>query len=590
MIDPTFRFCNEIRVSMEHLPRLLAVARGDVPADLVLAGGRVVNTFTGEIEDGLEVAIADGYVAGLGRGYRGARSVDLEGAYLAPGLIDAHVHIESSLCVPPQFAAAVLPRGVTGVVADPHEIANVAGTRGVRFIADASANLPLNVTVMAPSCVPATGMASSGGSISADDLYDLRGAGVVRGLGEVMNFPAVVDGNPDVLAKLAAMSERPIDGHCPGVSGKRLCAYAAAGVGSDHECVSAEEAREKLARGLYLLVREATNARNLDALLPVITPKNSRRVCFCTDDRTPVELLSRGSVDEMVRRAIAFAIDPVEAIRMATLNTAEWFGLRDLGAIAPGRFANAFVFDDLRKPEARMVFSRGRLVAKGGRMLDEMEPSRAVFGEEAALGRCEIAWDSVRFNLPAKSQRVRVIGSLPDQLVTENRVMTTKVESGNAVADLSRDLLKMMVIERHHRTGNVGVGFVQGFGICRGAIAGTVAHDHHNLVCIGVDDVSMQTAARAAATSGGGLAVAAGERVLARLPLPVGGLMSDRPVAEVAAGYADVVNAATRELSSTLADPFMAMSFMALEVIPSLKLTDKGLVDVEQFRIVDLFV
>jgi adenine deaminase len=572
-----------------HTPsRLLSVARGDAPADCVLAGGRVINTFTGEIEQA-DVAIAGGRIAGVGQGYEGVRRIDLRGAYVAPGLIDAHVHIESSLCVPSQFATAVLPHGVTAVVADPHEIANVAGTAGVRFMADAVAGLPLDVTLMAPSCVPATRLATSGAAISAADLAELRSAGVVRGLAEVMNFPAVLAGDAEMLDKIAAMAGLPIDGHCPGLTGKELNAYVAAGIGSDHESVSPAEAREKLARGLYLLVRDATNARNLDALLPVISPANGRRVCFCTDDRTPVHLLAAGSVDEMVRRAIAFGVEPVEAIRMATLNPAEWFGLRHLGAIAPGHAADLFVFDDLRRPEARMVFSRGELVALNGTLVDSAARQLAMAtATGAALGKCNVDWDRIRWDVPAHSARVRVIGALPDQLVTEHRVLPSKTVEKTAVADVSRDVLKMMVIERHHRTCNSAAGFVQGFSLRRGAIAGTVAHDHHNLICIGTDDVSMRFAARAAATGGGGLAVAAGESVLARLPLPVGGLMSDRPLAEVAAGYGTVV-AVARELGSTLADPFMAMSFMALEVIPKLKLTDLGLVDVEQFRIVDLF-
>ncbi|MDB5295356.1 MAG: ade, partial [Phycisphaerales bacterium] len=384
---------------------------------------------------------------------------------------------------------------------------------------------------------------------------------------------------------------RPVDGHCPGVTGKRLSAYVAAGVGSDHECVTAAEAREKLARGLYLLIREATNARNLDALLPVVTPANSRRVCFCTDDRTPVDLLGEGSVDHMVRRAIAAGSDPIDAIRMATLNAAEWFGLPHLGAIAPGRAASFFAFDDLARPEAKLVFARGVLVAEDGKLTAEGETALAEAtgtGPADALGRCDVAWDAVRWDVPAKSHRVRVIGSLPDQLVTQHRVLPATVAGGLAVADPSCDVLKMMVIERHAGTGRHGVGFVQGFGFARGAIAGTVAHDHHNLVTIGADDLSMQSAARAAAANGGGLAVAVGERVIARLPLPVGGLMSDRPLAEVAAAYAEVV-AAAKALGSPLADPFMAMSFMALEVIPSLKLTDHGLVDVDKFEVVDLF-
>jgi adenine deaminase len=571
---------------MQSLSPLISVARGDAPADTVLAGGRIVNVFSGEIEE-IDVAICGDRIAGVGLGYSGRERIDLNGSFIAPGLIDAHVHIESSLCVPAQFATALLPRGVIAAVVDPHEIANVAGAEGVRFVADASRDLSLDVTVMAPSCVPATDMSTSGGRLDASDLEDLRRAGIAHGLAEVMNFPGVIRGDDAMLGKLDAMSGRPIDGHCPGVTGNHLNAYVAAGVGSDHECVGVDEAREKLARGLYLLIREATNARNLDALLPLITRANSRRICFCTDDRTPPDLLNVGSIDHMIRRAIAFGIDPIEAIRMATINTAEWFGLNHLGAIAPGRVANMFVFDDLREPHARLVFSRGRLVARDGRMLADA-PISAPDGTRLAA-RCEVRWDAVNLEIKAKSARVRVIGSLPDQLMTEHRVMPVHQMNGYAIADVSRDLLKMTVIERHHGTGRFGVGFIQGFGLTRGAIAGTVAHDHHNLVSIGADDVSMLTAAHAVAAMGGGLAVAAGENVIAKLPLPVGGLMSDRPIAEVATSYSHLI-AAARELGSPLNDPFMAMSFMALEVIPALKLTDHGLVDVEQFKIVDLFV
>jgi adenine deaminase len=567
-----------------EMSSLLAVARGDRPADCVLANGRVVNTFSGEIESA-DIAIFAGRIAGVGKGYRGIEQIDLAGQYVSPGLIDAHVHIESSLCVPSQFAAAIVPRGTITVIADPHEIANVTGSDGVRYMAEASKNLPLSVHLMAPSCVPATPMASSGGMLSADELRKLRSDGLVIGLAEVMNFPGVMAGDRMVMEKIAVMNGRPIDGHCPGVVGHGLCAYTAAGIGSDHESVTVAEAKEKLARGLYVLIREATNARNLDALLPMITAANSRRICFCSDDRTPTDLLNVGSIDHMVRRAISYGIAPIEAIRMATLNPAEWFGMRDRGAIAPGRRADLFTFDDLACPMATLVFSGGKMVAKDGAML-----GGAAAGLPAApMSTCKVDWAKIRWDVPAQSSRMRVIGSLPDQLITENRVMAATTGGGKAVADVSRDILKMMVIERHHGRGTFGVGFIQGFGLKKGAIAGTVAHDHHNLVVIGTDDLSMQSAARAAAALGGGLTAAVGENVVASLALPVAGLMSDRPLAEVASGYAKVVSAA-REFGSPLNDPFMAMSFMALEVIPALKLTDLGLVDVEQFKIVSLFV
>jgi adenine deaminase len=570
--------------AMENISQLLAAARGDIPADLVLNGGKIVNVFSGEIESA-DIAIFGGRIAGVGKGYEGRQRIDLGGTFVAPGLIDAHVHVESSLCTAGEFAAAVVPRGVTTAVIDPHEIANVAGAEGVRFMAQSTKNVPLNFVVMAPSCVPATSMASTGDSISVDDLHALRRQGDVHGLAEVMNYPAVTQGDEVMLAKIAAMAGRPIDGHCPGVSAQALNAYVASGVGSDHESVTPQEAMEKLSRGLYVLVREATNARNLLALLSMVNSKNSRRVCFCTDDRTPGDLLQEGSIDSMVRRAIAAGIDPMDAIRMATLNPAEWFGLGEVGAIGPGRRADLIVMDDLRGMNPRMVFWGGALVARDGQFL-------AKSGSESpalALGKCDIAWESVRFDIAARSNRIRVIGAMPDQLTTEHRILSAKKDHGQAVSDVESDVLKMAVIERHKRTGKMGIGFIQGFGMKRGAIAGTVAHDHHNLVVIGADDASIMTAARAAGSNGGGLAVAVGERAVAHLPLPIGGLMSDQPIRKVAEKYESLLGAA-RELGSGLKDPLMAMSFMALEVIPSLKLTDHGLIDVEKFQIVDLFV
>ena len=559
---------------------LLTVARGDAPADLLLRNGRLLNVFTGEIEPA-DVAVFDGRVAGVGPGYAGRQVIDLDGSFVAPGLIDAHVHIESSLCVPAHFAAAVLPRGVTTVIADPHEIANVAGVAGVRYMADASRGLPLDVKLMAPSCVPATHLATAGAALSSADVAALLADSTCHGLAEVMNFPGVVAGDAELMAKITAAAHRPVDGHCPGVRGAALNAYAAAGIGTDHESVTVDEAREKLARGLYLLVREATNARNLDALLPLWTAASARRICFCTDDRTPGDLLTVGGIDHMVRRAIAFGIDPVEAFRLATLNTAECYGLHDRGAIAPGRRADLMVFDDLRAPVARLVFAAGRSVADY-RPLAQVPPPQVV-------DTCRVELDRVDLSVPARGRRIRVIGSRPDQLLTEHLTLEVTVIDGWAISDASRDLLKMAVVERHRCTGNVGLGFIQGMGLRRGAIAGTVAHDHHNLVAVGADDASMHTAMRAAAAAGGGLAVADGDRVLARLSLPVAGLMSDRPVSEVRAGY-DGLLAAARSLGSPLHDPFMALSFMALEVIPSLKLTDRGLVDLDRFALVDLFV
>jgi adenine deaminase len=564
---------------------LLSVARGDRPADLVLRNARIVNVYSGEIEQG-DIACAGGRIAGIGPGYRAHETHDLAGAFVAPGLIDAHVHIESSLCVPSQFAAAVVPRGVTCAIVDPHEIANVAGIDGIHFMLRNSRGLPLTVVLMAPSCVPATNLASSGAELGAGELADLLANGAVHGLAEVMNYPSVNNGAAEVMAKIAAFRGTPIDGHAPHVHGRSLNAYIAAGIGSDHECTTVAEASEKLARGLYILIREATNARNLHTLLPLITPSNSRRICFCTDDRMPRDLLQQGSVDYMVREAIAYGIAPVEAIRMATLNVADWFRLDQRGAIAPGRAADMVVVDDLARFEPRLVFADGRLVARDGRMIEDRAPELLAGSLPGAL---RIDWHEVDLRIVARGDRVRAIGVSDGQLVTDEVIVAATIHEGQAVADPDRDLLKLAVIERHNAQGNLGLGFIHGMGLRRGALAGSVAHDHHNLIVAGADDTSMYTAARRVAELGGGLVVALDDRVTAELPLPVAGLMSDRPIREVAAGY-DALLAAAAAQGSPLHDPFMALSFMALEVIPKLKLTDQGLVDVEQFAFVDLFV
>lgn len=565
-----------------EMSELLAIARGDVPAELLLTNARIVNVYTGEIENA-DIAIAGSVIAGIGGGYRGKETIDLAGTFVAPGLIDAHVHIESSLCTPPQFARAVVPRGVTTVVTDPHEIANVAGAAGVDYMIQSSRGLPLDVIVMAPSCVPATNMATSGASLSASELSKLRDEhSAVHGLAEVMNYPGVINGDPEVLAKINAFKNRPIDGHAPGVRGPALNAYITAGIGSDHECVSVDEAREKLSRGLYILIREASNARNLHALLPLVNERTNRRICFCTDDRQPADLLGEGSIDHMVREAIKFGVDPVSAFRLATLNTAEWFGLSDRGAIAPGKRADLMVFDDLNAPSAKLVVSQGRIVARHGALTSNVAHNDTSRLAASAPG---IDFERIDLKIPSRTNRVKVIGSIEGQLITNSLERDLPSMNGELCADTSQDVLKMVVIERHQRNGKIGRGFIHGFALKRGAIAGTVAHDHHNLVIIGADDESMRTAARA--TNGAGLSVADGSTIFATLPLPVAGLMSDRLIEEVRDAYAALITAA-KSLGATMADPFMAMSFMALEVIPSLKLTDMGLVDVEQFKIVDL--
>ncbi len=567
-----------------NLSRTLAVARGDEPADLLLRNARLVNVLSGEIHPA-DIAIAGPVVAGVGEGYSGRREIDLGGRFVCPGLLDAHVHIESSMVTPAELSKALVPRGVTTIVTDPHEIANVMGLDGIRFMLADAAYAVLDIRVNAPSCVPATDLETSGARLEAIDLEELLAEPRVLGLAEVMNFPGVVQGDEKVLAKLRAFRDRVKDGHCPGLTGHRLSAYAASGISSDHECVTVEEAREKLRAGLTLFLREASNAKNLRDLLPLVTPANERRLCLCTDDRHPIDLLEEGSIDHLVRVAIAEGVDPLTAIRMATLNTAEHYRMDDRGAVAPGRRADLMVFSDLAAPRAEMVFASGELVAQDGEM--KVKTLRRRYDHLPRTVRIDP--ESLDFAIRANGTLARVIGAIPDQLITRHLTREVPVRDGFAVADPATDLLKMAVVERHHGTGGVGLGFVSGIGLTRGAIASTVAHDHHNLVVIGADDESMRTAARAVAEAGGGQAVAVGEREVTTLRLPIAGLMSGDEIGYVRNDMRRLLKAA-HENGAQLRDPFMAMSFLALEVIPALKLTDKGLVDVERFEVVPLFV
>ena len=568
---------------MSDLATLLAVARGDLAADLRLANGRVVNVLTEEVEEA-DVALFGERIAGVGPGYEARETLDLAGQFVLPGLIDAHMHIESSLATPPEFARAVVPRGTTTVVSDPHEIANVHGLEGIHYMLAASEGLPLTTFVMASSCVPATHMGTAGAALGAADLASLDHPRVL-GLAELMNFPGAIHGAPDVLEKLAAFSGRVIDGHAPGVSGKALNAYAASGPRSDHECTTAEEAEERLRRGLWVFFREATNARNLRSLLPALSPGSRRRIALCTDDRQPPDLLDEGGIDYMLRTLIAEGVDPVEAIGLATLNPAEYFGLHDRGAVAPGRRADLVVVPSLDELRAAMVFSGGQLVAAGGKALWP-RASRLPAPPASSMA---VRLDALDFSIPKRRGQVRVIRAVPDQIVTRWEAVTPSVAGDRVVTDTARDLLKIAVVERHSGSGRVGLGLVTGIGLRSGAIAGTVAHDHHNIIVIGVDDASMRTAVRAVTELRGGLAAARGERILASLALPVGGLMSEAPIEAIRASLDDVVESA-RTLGSPLHDPFMAMSFLGLEVIPELKITDLGLVDVEAFEPVDLWL
>jgi adenine deaminase len=565
--------------------RILA-ARGRTPPDLVLKRARVVNLFTNEVLP-TDVAIHDGHIVGFGD-YSGPHEIDLDNSFVLPGLVDGHLHIESTMLAPAEFARAVVPRGVTSVVVDPHEIANVLGADGVRMLIAATRSLPLRVFVNVPSCVPASPMESSGFTLGADEISELLDEERVVGIAEVMNFPGVLETAPDVLAKLELGHRRraPIDGHAPGVSGRDLCAYVAAGIESDHETTQADEAEEKLRLGMWLMVREGSTEHNLPDLLSVVQKHRARRALLVTDDRTPTDLRDEGHVDHAVRLAIASGLDPHSAIAMASLNAAERFGLKHVGAVAPGFVADLMVVDDLQVPHARLVFSKGRVVARNG----EPTFTAEVFDYSAARNSVRLGeLNPGMLKLPHEGGRCRVIGLVPGQIVTEHLLEWPAVSDGEIIADVERDLLKLAVFERHRGSGNVGVGLVKGFALQAGALASSVAHDAHNVGVVGANDQDMLRAVRAVAEMQGGLAVVRDGLVLASLPLPIGGLMSDLPFEGVAARL-DQLEVAAAQLGCKTARPFMSLSFLALSVIPSLKLTDRGLVDVDAWSFVPVAV
>ena len=562
----------------DTLARRLAVARGEEPADLVVAGGRVLSVFTREWLE-CDVAVCDGWIAGLGAYPHARERIDAAGRFVVPGLIDAHVHLESSRVLPHEFARLVLPLGTTTVVTDPHEIANVLGTDGVHWLIDATADLPLDVRFTAPSCVPASAFESPRRALSPGDIEGLLRRRRVIGLAEMMNFPGVIAGDPGELAKLALPGAEHADGHAPGVLGARLQAYAAAGIGSDHECTTLEEARERLRAGMWVLIREASGARNLRALIPLVAEFGPHRLAFCTDDRDPEHIVADGHVNALVRDAVAAGVDPADALVMATLNAATWHRLGDRGAVAPGRRADLLVLPDLERFVPDIVLTAG---APTGEIPAPAAPEwvrHSVRIPALLAGDLAVPWTA--------GARARVIGVVPGQIVTEALVEELAVRDGAAVADPARDLAKIAVVERHLGSGRVGLGFVRGFGLRSGALASTIAHDAHNVVCVGMDDGDMARAVHRLGEIGGGMVAVDGRGVRAELPLPVAGLLSDAPLERVLEQSAALA-AAAAALGASLEAPFHTMGFLALSVIPELKITDRGLIDVGRFAVTPL--
>lgn len=566
------------------LARRLAVARGDEPADLVLRGGRVLSVFTGELLEA-DVAIAGEHVAGVGPGYEGHQVADTTGLILLPGFIDGHMHLESTKLMVDEFARATLPWGTTTVVLDPHEIANVFGLDGVRSLLEHAADVPIDVFVMVSSCVPASEFESSGATVTAEEMARfLAEEPNAIGVAEMMDFPGLVRGAPEIVAKIEAAGGRQIDGHSPGLTGRALNAYLAAGVRSDHECTTYDEALEKRRLGMWIMIREGSAARDLEALLPLVLEHGPANTLLCTDDREPDHLLEEGHINEIVRKAVGLGCPPADAVIMGTLNAARYHRLHEHGAIAPGYLADVAAVPDLEGFRPERVWKRGRLVAEGGRAVD-IPKVMAPDWMRGSIHVRELAPPD--FTVTADGP-VRVIGVEPRSIVTKALVDEPGRRNGSAAADPERDLAKMAVIERHHDTGRIGLGFVRGFGLRRGALASSHAHDAHNVVVVGVDDADMAAAANRLREVGGGQVAVADGRVLAEVPCPIGGLLSDLPVEEVSAAVHHMEQVTHETLGVTLPSPFMAMSFMALSVVPELKLTDRGLIDVDRFELVPL--
>ena len=564
---------------------LIRVAQGLEPADLVLKNAEVFHVYTGEFIL-CDIAIADGYIAGTGS-YFGIEEIDMEGRYITPGFIDAHVHIESSMLTPYQFAKAALPCGVTTIVTDPHEIANVCGAKGIQYMLDATEQLPLNVYFMLPSCVPATDFEDSGAVLLAEDLEPFMEHPRVLGLAEVMNAPGVLQQDENVMAKLDMAGKGRIDGHAPGLTSSQLMGYAAAGITTDHECITKEQALDRLRAGIKVMLREGTAAKNMRSLLPTVNPDTAPYFMFCADDKIPAELLDSGYINYMVKTAIEEGVSVANALQIATINAARHYGIKDAGAILPGRRADLLVFDNLDEWKPRQVYKDGRLAVDNGQLLQEGRNCDSS-SLEHTVNLATVTVES--FRLPLKTEMANVIGLVPYQIVTNKAVLSVKRVDGCAVSDVENDILKLAVLERHHATGNIGLGLVKGFGLKRGALASTVGHDSHNLIVIGTNDEDMLAAVQELQRIGGGICIAEDGQIRGVLPLPVGGLMTNEPALMVAKQQAEMIALAREMGVPEFYSPFLTLAFLSLPVIPSLKLTDRGLVDVDSFKFIPLEV
>lgn len=556
-------------------------------ADLVIKNAKIINVFTKEVMEA-DVAICDGVIVGVGD-YEGKQIYDAKNKYLVPGLIDGHVHIESSLLSPKEFAKISLIHGVTSVVTDPHEIGNVAGSTGLDFMIDDARSVPMNIFVMLPSCVPVTPFETNGATLDAASFIPFLERPEVLGLAEVMNYQAVATNEATIIDKLRLMKNKnkKIDGHAAGIHGDDLNVYLAAGIRTDHEATTAEEARERLALGMYLMIREGTVAKDLHALYPAITPENSRRCLFVTDDKLIDDLVSEGSIDHIIRQVIQLGMDPLQAIQMATLNAAECFGLDHLGAIAPGYQADFFLTDDLTTLPIVDVFTQGNLVVKQGEIIQDRFPTQPNPFTDNLPAMNVKPLSNTSFALPIHSEQAHVIEIIPNSLLTNDLIEMVSVKDGFFEPSIENDWLKIAVIERHHQTGNIGVGIVKGFQLEDGALATTVAHDSHNIVVVGTNDEDMLYATNQLIKKGGGMIAVKADKELACLPLPIGGLMSQDPFLEVNTQLVSLTKEAYKLGASQAFDPFLTLSFLTLSVIPELKITDKGLFSFSKFNLIE---
>ncbi len=605
LVESKYNNNNNNNNAILGLERKIKLAKGQEKVDLLVKNAKIVNVFSGEIHKA-DVAIADGIFVGFGgegeEEYNTKNLYDAQGRYMSPGLIDGHIHIESTFLSPREFCNVVAPHGTSAVICDPHEIANVLGLKGIDYLIQSSLGLPVKFYFMMPSCVPATHMETSGAAILDKDIteYVDRYPELVIGLAEMMNYPGVIDEDKEILSKLIAVGSRPKDGHAPLLSGKSLTAYIVAGMGSDHECTNLKEAIEKLRKGMHIMIRQGTHEKNLQDLIALVNDFNSFAVSLVSDDRDPIDLKKNGHLDYLVRTAISFGLPPIRAIQMASINTARYFGLKNIGAIGPGFKADFILLDDLESFRISEVFLGGnridsryanRIKNEADSVLSNNNSSSSSFLQNTMY--IKSINDSNMFVIPTNSttsSRLQVIGVIPGQIITQKRIIPAKLDKKyGAVADAQRDLAKLAVIERHHRTGNIGLGFVQGLGLERGAIASSVAHDSHNIVVAGMNDNDMSIAVRYITSIGGGLAVAENGYITAGLPLPIAGLMSNQSIESVISNLTALNQACLKLGNNVIKDPFMLLSFLSLSVIPSLKLTDKGLVDVDKFRFTSLW-